>query len=124
MCWLGILGVLIVLNKSTHAEKYRISGDSTEWLQTKCNMAAPQLSYKNVYFEVNEISGNLPTSDVWIGCAVVRNAPTYTVTSIGYCKSVCVNSTLFGIQTSHGQDIFIIIIVYLKYIIVGSDWAI
>ncbi|KAH3702740.1 uncharacterized protein LOC127861280 [Dreissena polymorpha] len=117
MCLFGILGVLIVLNKSTHAENYRVSKDSTEWLQATCNMAAPQLSYKNVFFEVKETSGKLQTTDVWIGyvtakvpfyfhgCAVVQNETPYTVTSIGYCKSVCVNSTLFGVQTSYGQDI-------------------
>ncbi|XP_052254416.1 uncharacterized protein LOC127860400 isoform X2 [Dreissena polymorpha] len=117
MCLFGILGVLIVLNKSTHAENYRVSKDSTEWLHATCNMAAPQLSYKNVFFEVKETRGKLQTSDVWIGyvtakvpfyfhgCAVVQNETPYTVTSIGYCKSLCVNSTLFGVQTIKIQNI-------------------
>ncbi|KAH3702092.1 hypothetical protein DPMN_077094 [Dreissena polymorpha] len=118
MCWLGILGMFIVLYKSTHAEIYNISGYSTEWRNANCTKAEPILSYNNFVFAVNETIGKLATSDVWIGyfkakvpfyfhgCAVVQNEQTYPVTRIGYCKSICVNTTLFGIQTTQGHDIF------------------
>ncbi|XP_052254316.1 uncharacterized protein LOC127860341 [Dreissena polymorpha] len=120
MEWQGLFGIFLLLNQSIKAEQFALSSDSTPWLLSFCDLAEPRLAYKNAHFEVAEDIDVLSNNyEAWLGyvsvkvpfvfhgCAQVQNTvhTTNTVTSIGYCQTLCRHYSPFGIKAPNGLDI-------------------